>query len=70
MLDVSAPARQDEGITRQDIHEAAKNDHPDGVKPGGHDVVSEATQVEITGADAVPESTTGVNDPGTPNQSE
>lgn len=56
-------------MTRTDIHEAAKNDKRDGEKPGGHGEISETVQVEVAGADAVPESTTGVNDPGTANQS-
>lgn len=63
-----------EDMTREDIHEAAKNDDQDGVKPGGAGEPSEAgggfngVESDLNGADAIPESTTGVNNPGTPKQ--
>lgn len=56
-------------MTREDIHEAAKNDPAEGSKPGDGQggQTSEAGSgfggAHETGADAVPESTTGVNDP-------
>lgn len=60
-------------MTRKDIHEAAITDEPKGDKPSQGSQTSEGGSgfggAEQTGADAVPENTTGVNDPGSPNQS-
>ena len=63
-------------MTREDIHEAAKNDDADGQKPGGAGEISEGgsgfgTDSEtnvVNGADAVPDKTTGGTSPRTPNQ--
>lgn len=57
-------------MTREDIHEAAKNDADDaGSKPSDGAAVSEGgsgfgtAETNVNGADAVPEKTTGATDP-------
>lgn len=63
-------------MTRNDIHEAAKNDETDGSKPTDGAAVSEAGssfgngETTVNGADAVPEKTSGSNDPSLQQASE
>lgn len=59
-------------MTRKDIREAAMTDEPEGQKPSQGSAASEGGSgfdgVQQAGADAVPENTTGVNDPGSADQ--